>query len=549
MSETRPHIDSRVGATGQTMGGAELGSYRILGELSSGNMGTVYRAEHLLLGRPAAVKVLRRDLTANPELVQRFVNEARAVTASKHPGIVEVYDFGHTPDGHAFIVMELLEGESLARRLERGRMSEAEAVTIALGIASALKAAHKVGVIHRDLKPDNVFLVPDPDGGTDRTKILDFGIAKLADPTMTGQTETGALIGTPMYMAPEQARAAQAIDPRADLYSLGCMLYHMLVGRPPFVAEGGGEIIALQMFGEVEPPSRLAAITPEMDALVLRLLEKEPAQRPNSAADVMTALTAIDTALTRQGVWRAAPTTRHAPPSAHHAPPTGNDLPRATPSRPPQLGDDVRPGLAPSKRSSMPMVAALVTGLAIAAVAITFAVLRGGSDAPAAAHDAPSGAAPSATGTTAPVAPSGKAPSAAASNATNPNAATSNAATDSAATSHTASPSRATSPSHAASPAAAAVAPPPPHSAKAAKRAAKPANAGAAATQPAGPVTRPGDGGAPDRAIEVIRDIRQVEPPVSGPHTRDGSPMETSVELGKPKAAPPPDSPKDAPTP
>ncbi|MBC7973978.1 MAG: serine/threonine protein kinase, partial [Myxococcales bacterium] len=307
MSETRPHPAPPVLATGTLPAGTVLGGYRILGELSSGGMGTVVRAEHLLLGRQAAVKLLRRDLTANPELVQRFVNEAKAVTASKHPGIVEVYDFGYTPDGDAFIVMELLEGEPLGQRLARLAMSEPEALVIALGIASALKAAHKVGVIHRDLKPDNVFLVADPDGGTARPKVLDFGIAKLADSPVSGHTETGALIGTPMYMAPEQARAASAIDHRADLYSLGCLLYHMLVGRPPFVAEGGGEIIALQMFGEVEPPSRLATITPEMDALVLRLLEKDPAQRPSSAAEVMTALTAIDAALTGQGTWRAAP--------------------------------------------------------------------------------------------------------------------------------------------------------------------------------------------------------------------------------------------------
>src|SRR5215813_1954922 len=273
MNDTRTHA-------GPTTNGLVVGSYRSLHELSSGGMGTVFRAEHVLLGRPAAVKVLRRDLTANPDLVQRFVNEARAVTACKHPGIVEVYDFGYTEDGHAFLVMEFLDGESLGRRLSRVRLAELEAAAIAQGIASALKAAHRVGVIHRDLKPDNVFLVPDPDGGVDRTKVLDFGIAKLADGASEYRnTTTGALIGTPLYMAPEQARAAAAIDHRADLYSLGCILYHMLTGRPPFVAEGAGEIIALQMFGEVVPPGRLAPVTPEMERLVLRLLDKDPVRR------------------------------------------------------------------------------------------------------------------------------------------------------------------------------------------------------------------------------------------------------------------------------
>ncbi|MGH9884913.1 MAG: serine/threonine-protein kinase, partial [bacterium] len=279
--------------------GSVLGSYRILGELSTGGMGTVYRAEHVLLERPAAVKLLRPDLTANPSLVQRFFNEAKAVTACKHPGIVEVYDFDYAPDGRAFFVMELLEGETLARRLSRARLVEAEVALLAHGIASALKAAHRVGVVHRDLKPDNVFLVPDPDGGPDRTKVLDFGIAKLAGPSSRGNTQTGTLIGTPLYMAPEQARAAGAIDHRADLYSLGCILYHMLVGRPPFVADGGGEIIAMQMFGQAEPPSRHTPVTAEMEQLVLRLLEKDPADRFQNAGELMLALTALDPRLAR----------------------------------------------------------------------------------------------------------------------------------------------------------------------------------------------------------------------------------------------------------
>ena len=156
-------------------------------------------------------------------------------------------------------------------------------------------------MIHRDLKPDNVFLVPDPDGGVDRTKVLDFGIAKLADgASTTRNTQTGALIGTPLYMAPEQARAAAAIDHRADLYSLGCILYHMLTGRPPFVAEGAGEIIALQMFGEVVPPGQLAPVTPEMERLVLRLLDKEPDRRFATAGEVVHALTRLDRRPTRR---------------------------------------------------------------------------------------------------------------------------------------------------------------------------------------------------------------------------------------------------------
>jgi serine/threonine protein kinase len=274
--------------------GSVVGHYRITRTLNTGGMGSVFRAEHELLGKPAAIKLLRDELSTNPEMIERFFNEARAATAIRHPGIVDVFDFGYHEDGRAYLVMEFLEGQTLAARLERGRMTEVAAAVIARGIASALAAAHGRNIIHRDLKPENVFLVPDPDMPTgERPKVLDFGIAKLVDdPSFrASQTQTGALMGTPMYMAPEQARAAAAIDPRADLYSLGCMLYEMLTGGPPFVAEGAGEIIALQMFGVPEPPSaHLAVISPDMDAIVMRLLEKDPEARYQNAFEVVDAL-------------------------------------------------------------------------------------------------------------------------------------------------------------------------------------------------------------------------------------------------------------------
>jgi eukaryotic-like serine/threonine-protein kinase len=347
-----------------------LGSYRILHELTSGGMGTVFRAEHVLLGRPAAVKLLRRDLSTSPALVQRFVNEAKAVTACKHPGIVEVYDFGYTEDGHAFIVMEFLDGESLGRRLARLRLTEVEATAIAHGVASALRAAHRVGVIHRDLKPDNVFLVPDPDGGVDRTKVLDFGIAKLADGASEHRnTATGALIGTPLYMAPEQARAAAAIDHRADLYSLGCILYHMLTGRPPFVAEGAGEIIALQMFGEVVPPSRLAPVTPEMEGLVLRLLDKDPARRFASAGELASALTHLDRRPTRQITRAPLPV----PDAAATAPGGVAVEPGEHPAASSAALPDARTTARVRRRSALPVTAGAICALAFAAVGVTYA--------------------------------------------------------------------------------------------------------------------------------------------------------------------------------
>ena len=278
------------------MAGTLIGSYRLLEEISTGGMGTVYKAKHELIGRPAAVKLLRADLDTRQEIIDRFFNEARAATAIRHPGIVEIFDFGYTEDGHGYLVMELLVGKTLKRAIaDVGRYTEPEAAAIARGIASALKAAHAQGIYHRDLKPDNVFLVPDLEGATGsvRPKVLDFGIAKLTEDG-AGHTKMGMLIGTPSYMAPEQAREASAVDHRADLYSLGCILYEMLTGRPPFVSEGAGEIVAMHLMDEPMPPRSLEShITPAMDAIVLRLLEKDPAKRFQSASELMQALTPL----------------------------------------------------------------------------------------------------------------------------------------------------------------------------------------------------------------------------------------------------------------
>jgi serine/threonine-protein kinase len=206
-------------------------------------MGVVYLARHVTLGRRAAIKVLRPALSSNQDIVSRFFNEARAVTAVRHPGIVEVFDFGFLEDRTAYIIMEYLEGESLAARLRRGRSTITVTLTIVRAIARALQAAHEQGIVHRDLKPDNVFLVPDselPSG--ERVKLLDFGIAKLAfGDGNASHTTTGTVMGTPTYMSPEQCRGAGSVDHRADLYSLGCVAYEMLCGQPPFVADGPGD--------------------------------------------------------------------------------------------------------------------------------------------------------------------------------------------------------------------------------------------------------------------------------------------------------------------
>jgi serine/threonine-protein kinase len=273
--------------------GEVVGNYRITGKLAVGGMGAVYRAEHAMLGRPAAVKVLLPELSQDRDTVARFFTEARAASAVRHPGIVEIYDFGHMANGAAFIVMELLEGQTLARLLATRRpLPEEEALLYARGIASALAAAHAQGIVHRDLKPDNVFLVPDLDivGGV-RPKILDFGIAKVSEAqrggTASAKTRTGSVIGTPTYMSPEQCRGNGEIDHRSDLYSLGCIVYEMLVGKPPFASDGIGEVLGMHLYvAPTAPTAAGAAVSVEADALVMQLLAKNPAERIQSAADL-----------------------------------------------------------------------------------------------------------------------------------------------------------------------------------------------------------------------------------------------------------------------
>src|SRR6188768_1007098 len=190
--------------------GGRLGNYRMVSEIGHGGMGVVYLAEHTLLGRKVAVKILRNDVA--PELVERFFTEARAAASLQHPGLVDVFDFGHDARGSAYIVMEFLAGESLAERLERDpRLPLHIACSITRSVANALHVAHEQGIVHRDLKPGNIFLIPDDEAPAGvRTKVLDFGIAKLLrdrEPRSV-KTHSGALIGTPRYMSPEQCKSA-----------------------------------------------------------------------------------------------------------------------------------------------------------------------------------------------------------------------------------------------------------------------------------------------------------------------------------------------------
>jgi serine/threonine-protein kinase len=275
-----------------------LGQYRVTGTIGRGGMGVVHAAEHALLGRRAAIKVLRAELSRDQDAVARFFNEARAAAAIRHPGIVEVYDFGWTSEGEAFFVMEHLDGESLTQRSARERFRWPAALAIARQIAGALAAAHAKGIIHRDLKPDNVFIVPDPEvPGGERIKLLDFGIAKLAQAPATATsysaTQTGTVIGTPTYMSPEQCRGV-AVDHRADLYALGCVIYELCCGRPPFGGEGTGDVLAAHIHVPVPPMSKTNIEIPHIvESLVRRLLAKAPCDRLQSADKVILAIDAL----------------------------------------------------------------------------------------------------------------------------------------------------------------------------------------------------------------------------------------------------------------
>jgi serine/threonine-protein kinase len=268
--------------------GVVIGNYQIIRKLGEGGMGAVY------LGRHAAIKVLLPELSARPDIVNRFFNEARAVTSISDPGIVQVFDFGYHTDGSAFIVMEYLEGEPLDRRLARlGKLPAYDALLLCRQIASSLAAAHAQNIIHRDLKPENIYLVHDGEVASgERSKILDFGIAKLSDDNPGKiKTSTGALMGTPIYMSPEQCRGLGTLDHRSDIYSLGCVLFHLLTGRPPFEGEGMGDIIAAHIREPAPvPSSRAPEIAPGIDALLLRCLAKSPDERYQTMQELALAI-------------------------------------------------------------------------------------------------------------------------------------------------------------------------------------------------------------------------------------------------------------------
>lgn len=264
--------------------------YRITRLLGSGGMGAVYRAEHVHMRKAVALKVLHREMTVMSEVVARFEREAVAAARIEHPNVAAALDFGRLEDGAFYLVLEFIEGRSLSAALDtEGPFPPLRAVHIARQVAEALAAAHDAGVVHRDLKPDNIMLL-ERDGDPDFAKVLDFGIAKLRTEEADGQkalTQIGSVFGTPEYMSPEQAKG-EPVDARSDLYALGMILYEMLAGQTAFAS---GELIAVLAKHMTEPPPPLPSHVPgALRDLILRLLRKEPAARVQTARELASLL-------------------------------------------------------------------------------------------------------------------------------------------------------------------------------------------------------------------------------------------------------------------
>ncbi len=320
--------------TGQPMPGITIpgrvfdGKYKVVKHLADGGMGAVFEAEHLVIGKHVAIKVLHPEFAANDDILERFRREARAATSIGHEGIIEIWDMGRSEDGALFIVMELLKGSSLGEVLHKDKRIEAgRAAHIMTQMLSALAAAHQHGIVHRDLKPENVVLIT-RNGDPDFVKILDFGISKvLSEDQSLKLTSTGFVLGTPYYMAPEQARGGN-LDHRVDIYGAGAILYQMVTGRLPFSAPNFNALLFEIAAGRVVPTRQLVPNLPAgFEKVIERAMAIESSQRFQSSAEFAHAL----------APFVKAPATERTP------------APTLTPAHPSQ------PVIAPAPTPSQPM--------------------------------------------------------------------------------------------------------------------------------------------------------------------------------------------------
>lgn len=280
------------------IGDIVAGKYEVERVIGEGGMGAVFAAMHKLTGRRVALKWMLPELARDADAVQRFMREAQAAGRINHPNVVDVYDVGQHDDSF-FLVMEFLQGEPLTAALDRRDLSIGEVIDLLLPAMRGVAAAHRGGVVHRDLKPDNVFLARSADGKR-TVKILDYGLAKFLSPgddpvKGVALTMTGMMMGTPLYMPPEQA-SGKKVDVRVDVYAAGCVLFEMWSGQPPYLGETHGEILRGHMLSPVPKLGELrsdAIVTPALQALFDKAMAKQPEQRFADAEQMLAALEAL----------------------------------------------------------------------------------------------------------------------------------------------------------------------------------------------------------------------------------------------------------------
>ncbi|MCB9592508.1 MAG: protein kinase [Sandaracinaceae bacterium] len=388
-AESTGNSESERPADEQLVGRVLDGRYALTAELGEGGMGVVYRGHHATTERPVAVKVLRRHLTADPRISRRFVREAKAAAGLRHPHVVDVLDYGVTSDGIAFQVLELLEGESLRELLERREVLDAErALEVLLPVMDALSAAHEAGVVHRDLKPDNIFIAKDALGRT-VPKVLDFGIAKVMPREGanggTFATHVGAVMGTPSYMSPEQARGATAeIGPATDVWAFGVILFECLSGRLPYEADTPSMVMARVMMED--PPSLgiyegvPAPIVEVVDGALRKTIEERHASMSAMIEALRAAAASAGIATPDPRAPEGRPLTSRPPPPRESMPELGLEPTVARSTPPPVTAEDASTIVAkPRKReAAAPEAANLAEAPRVDANSAEVATSRGG---------------------------------------------------------------------------------------------------------------------------------------------------------------------------
>ncbi|MFO0756109.1 MAG: serine/threonine-protein kinase [Byssovorax sp.] len=331
-------VDPRVGTTA-------AGKYKILRLLGRGGMGSVYEAQNLAIGKKVALKFVLVDRSADASALARFHREARAISAVESAHIVQIFDSGETEAGEPFLVMEMLHGEDLGARLARGRLPVNEALAIAVQALRGLRRAHAAGIVHRDLKPENLFLVKDEDDRT-QVKIVDFGLSKMMSEApglgVSSLTQAGAMVGTPLYMSPEQIEAMPDIDARTDLWALGAILYQAIAGAPPFDEPSYARLVISICQRDPQPlESRAPGVPPALSAVIARALCRDRARRFQTADELLAAL--IPLLSEAEAARAAAPSLSGVEPSRVSSPAVSTPVPSApTPARPPS--DDAAKG-------------------------------------------------------------------------------------------------------------------------------------------------------------------------------------------------------------